>query len=255
MFASVLKIAGLGLLAVSMSNAMAETDNDQELPDARSLIERHLETIGGREAIEAQTEGMMKGEFAMPAAGITGELLVASRAPADRVMRIELPGMGTIKTGYSPDLAWSIDPFMGPRLIEGKEFDSMTENSVPGAVMRDPEFVAAATTVELTEFLDQACYRVKLEWRSGRETHDCYAVESGLLIAAESVESSPMGEMQSLTLLGEHKEMHGFLVPTVTRIQTMGQEQILTVTELSLEAPDPELFELPPAIQTLVEDR
>lgn len=255
MFKSTLKIAGLGLLAVAITASKSAMADDHELPDARALIDRHIETVGGRAALEAQADAIMKGSFSMPAVGITGDLLVASRAPAERVIQIELPGMGSIKTGYSPDLAWSIDPFMGPRLIEGAEFEALTESSVPAAVMRDPEFVKSATTVELAEFLDQACYRVKLEWRSGRETFDCYAVESGLLIATESTESSPMGEMQTVTLMGEHKEMHGFLVPTVTRVQTMGQEQVLTMTEFKLESPDPALFELPPAIQTLVEDR
>ncbi|MCC5863758.1 MAG: hypothetical protein JJU31_01425 [Wenzhouxiangella sp.] len=255
MFKSTLKSTGLGLLAVAITASMTAMADDHDLPDARALIDRHIETVGGRAALEAQADAIMTGSFSMPAVGITGDLLVASRAPAERVVQIELPGMGTIKTGYSPDLAWSIDPFMGPRLIEGEEFEALTESSVPAAVLRDPEFVKSATTVELTEFMDQACYRVKLEWRSGRQTFDCYAVESGLLIATESTESSPMGEMQTVTLLGEHKEMHGFLVPTVTRVQTMGQEQVLTMTEFKLESPDPALFELPPAIQTLVEDR
>lgn len=255
MFTNAMKIAGLGMLALSMNPALAETANDQELPDGRALIERNIEAIGGREAIMAQSEGVIEGEFAMPAAGITGPLVVASRSPSERIIMIELPGIGAIKTGYSPDLAWSIDPFMGPRLIEGEEFAALAESSEPAAVMRDPEFVVSAETVGISEFLDQDCYRVRLEWRSGRQTHDCYAVETGLLIATESVETSPMGEMESLTLMSEHKEMHGFLVATVTRVQTMGQEQILTLKEFNLETPDPELFELPPAIQTLVEDR
>lgn len=134
--------------------------------------------------------------------------------------------------------------------------DRTTELRIlPAAVMRDPEFVLSATTVEETEFLDQACYRVKLEWRSGRQTHDCYAVETGLLIATESAEKSPMGKMESLTLLDEYREMEGFLVPAVTRLHILGQEQIMTLTEFSLETSDPELFGLPPSIRTLVQDR
>ena len=254
MFNSKQKIAGFGLLAAAMAASMNTMADDHELPDARALIDRHIENVGGREAIEAEADAVMKGTFSMPAAGLTGDLVVASRAPAERVIHIELPGIGSIQTGFSPDLAWSVDPFMGPRLIEGDEFKALMESSMPAAVMRDPEFVKAATTVEQTEFLDQACYRVKLEWRSGRQTHDCYAVESGLLIATESTETSPMGEMQTVTMMDEYQEMHGFMVPTVTRVQTMGQEQVLTMTEFNLETPDAELFELPLAIQTLVED-
>lgn len=250
-----LKAAGCAALALAVGSVVAETATEQDLPDARSLIERHIEALGGREAILAHSEGTAKGEFSMPAVGITGTLMVASRPPAEQVVHIELPGMGEMQTGFSPELAWSVDPFMGPRLIEGEEFDSLLESTVPAAVMRDPEYVLSATTVEQAEFLDQACYRVRLEWRSGRETHDCYALETGLLIATQSLEKSPMGEMEALTLLDEYREMEGFLVPTVTRLYVMGQEQVMTLTEFSLDAPDPALFERPPPIQTLLEDR
>lgn len=242
------------LIIGGLSNAVW-AESSAELPDARHLIDRHIEAIGGREALLAQNEAVMHGEFAMPAAGVTGSMMMASRASGDRVMVIELPGLGEMRSGYSRDLAWSIDPFLGPRLIEGDELAAQVERMEPGAVLRDSEFVASASTLELANFADQDCYRVELKWRSGRSSHDCYAVDSGLLIAMESVETSPMGEVESLSLLGEYETMHGLLVPTVTRVQVMGQEQIVTISEISLETPDDALFELPPPIRTLLEDR
>lgn len=252
---NVLQTAALSLLALAISPIMAETAPEQELPEARSLIERHIEVIGGREAIMAQSEAVMTGEFSMPAVGITGSLMVASRPPADQVVVIELPGMGEMRTGVSPELAWSVDPFMGPRLIEGEEFKSMMDNTIPEAVLRDPEYVASATTVGMAEFLGQACFRVKLEWHSGRESHDCYAVESGKLIAMESVETSPMGQIEMVSTMGEYREIENVMVPTVVRQTVMGQEQVMTLKEIRFETPDPELFELPAPIQTLLEDR
>ena len=244
-----------GAIALALTFAHGPLAAEEaDLPDARTLIDRHLEASGGRDALMAQTEGTMEGEFAMPAAGMTGSLMVASRDGNERVIRIELPGVGEIKTGFSPDLAWSIDPFMGPRLIEGAEFDALAESSLPEAILRDPGMVTA-TTVEQAEFLDQACWRVKLEWQSGRTTHDCYAIDSGFLIATESVEVSPMGELQTTTLMDDYQEFEGFKIATTTRVLVMGQEQVLTMNSFSMEAPDPALFELPPAIQTLLEDQ
>lgn len=233
----------------------ASAANSDDLPDGRWLIERHIEAMGGRDAILAQNNAVMRGEFAMPAAGVTGSMIVASRSGGERVVVIELPGMGEIRSGYGPDGAWSVDPFMGPRLLEGDELVAQAERMEPGAILRDSEFVSAATTVGQAEFAGQACYRVELSWRSGRSSHDCYAVDSGLLLAMESVESSPMGEVESLTILGDYQEIHGLMVPTETRVRTMGQEQILTIEEISLEPADDALFELPPPIRTLLADR
>lgn len=255
MLSTKLKVAGISLLALAMSQALAETAPEQDLPEARSLIERYIEAIGGRDAIMAQTEVVMTGELAMPAVGISGSLLVASRMPIEQVIVVELPGMGEMRTGVSPELAWSVDPFMGPRLIEGEEFKALMDNTMPGATMRDPEYVKAATTVGMAEFGGQSCYRVKIEWHSGRESHDCYAVDSGFLIAMESLETSPMGQMEAVSVMEEFREVEGVVIPMVIRQTIMGMEQVMTMHDISFETPDPALFELPPAIQTLLEDQ
>ncbi len=247
-------MAGLGLL-LSMNPLFAETDDDSDLPEARELIDRYIEAIGGRDAVMAQAEAVMTGEFSMPAAGITAQMKVAARPPAEQVVIVDLPGMGEMRTGVSRDLAWSLDPFMGPRLIEGEEFKSLLDNTIPEAVLRDPEYVESVSTVGRDEFLDQACYRVRIEWKSGRESHDCYAAESGLLIAMQSTETSPMGEIDMLSTLDEYREIEGVKVATVIRQTVMGQEQVMTIEDIRFETPDAALFELPPAIQTLVEDR
>jgi hypothetical protein len=233
---------------------LAATALAEELPDARVLIERHIEAIGGREMVLAQADSLLLGTFAMPAAGVSGSLTVASRASGDRVTRIELPGMGEIHSGYGPEVSWSIDPFMGPRLIEGDELTAMIERSEPAAILREDKFVLQARTIERTEFAGQACYRVELTWRSGRTTHDCYSVDSGLMIAMEAIETSPMGEVESLTLLEEYQEIHGALVPTVTTVRVMGQDQVLTFEDFQLGPPDEAWFVMPPAIRTLLDD-
>lgn len=255
MLRTTLKMAGVSLLALAAGQIMAESLAEHELPDARSLIERHIEATGGRDAIMAQSEVVMTGEMAMPAVGISGSLMVASRMPIEQVVLVELPGMGEMRTGVSPDLAWSVDPFMGPRLIEGDEFKSLLDNTLPGAVMRDPEYVKSATTVGMAEFAGQSCFRVKIEWHSGRESHDCYAEDSGLLIAMQSVENSPMGSIEMVSVLEEFREFDGVMIPTVMRQTIMGMEQIMTLTDIRFETPDPALFELPAPIQTLLEDR
>jgi hypothetical protein len=245
------------LCAALIGSAMAGAawaDSSAVLPEARALIERHIEAVGGREALAAKSDTLLEGEFSMPAAGITGDLTIAARATGEYAVRIQLPGMGEMRTGYGPIAAWSIDPFVGPRLLEGEELDAMVERVTPGAVLRDPEFVTRATTLEQTVLGGQACYRVELEWRSGRRTQDCYAVDSGLLVAMLSREVSPMGEVESVSLLGEYRQFGKLLQPTVTRVQAMGQEQVLTTNSIATGPVDADWFELPAAIRTLLED-
>ncbi len=235
--------------------ALASAENgDEDLPEARELLDRHFEAMGGREAVEKQENSTMKGRFEMPASGLVGSIVVASRPTNDRVSIIELEGFGEIRSGYSSELAWSVDPFTGPRLLEGEELQAQAEQNETGAMLREDSHVDSMETVERTEMDGQECYRVRVEWKSGRESFDCYATDSGLMLAIEMTQPSPMGEMSSVSLFQDYQEFDGIQVPTRTLIRSMGQEQVLIIESIDLGEPDEALFELPASIQALAAD-
>lgn len=225
----------------------------EALPDARSLVDRHVEAIGGREAIDRQTQGTLTGRFQMPAAGIDGEMVVAIAATDQIGTRIEMPGIGEIRSGINADLVWSVDPFSGPRILEGEERAFQLEQSNPKAILRDASLVTQLETVALAEFGGESCYRVRVVWHSGRESHDCYAVDSGLLIATESTQTSPMGEISVTSLMKDYRDFDGFKAASRTEQTVMGQQQIIRVDAYTSGAPDPALLELPAPIQALAE--
>ncbi|AKS41232.1 hypothetical protein [Wenzhouxiangella marina] len=238
------------ILAVSSGPSLA----DEALPSARSLVDAHIEAAGGRDAIEAQADSTMTGRLRMPSAGLEGQLKLVSRQPGERVMQVELPGIGTIQSGYRDGTAWSVDPFMGPRLIEGQELAAQVEANEIGAILRSEEYVESMETVEQREYDGQACYAVEVRWKSGRESLDCYAVDSGLLLASESTEQSPMGEMETVMIFSDYQRFGDSLLPALTRLRTMGQEQHIVIDSVEFGPPEAANFELPPAIVTLMSD-
>ncbi|MEE4330230.1 MAG: hypothetical protein V2J10_05130, partial [Wenzhouxiangella sp.] len=188
-------------LALCSSLSLADT----ELPAARTLLDQHIEAIGGIDAMQRSLESTTKGRFAMPAAGMEGQMTLYSRTPTERVMHIELPGLGSIQSGYKDRQAWSMDPFMGPRLVTGPELDLQIESNEPGAMYRSEEFVESMQTVGTAEYNGESCYKVEVVWKSGRESSDCYAVDSGLMLASETTVESPMGVMETTTVFTDYK--------------------------------------------------
>jgi hypothetical protein len=245
-------LVGALLLALAPAAVVAQDG----LPPASELIDRHVEAIGGRDAVLAPAGSHSTGSFSMPAAGLEARMEVfASSRPARMVSMIEIPGLGTIQQGFTGEYGWSVDPNLGPRLLDGLELAAIEEGVSNEASLRDPSMFTERTTVERTEIDGDACYRVRLVWKSGRETFDCYSVESGLLIASESDEETPMGTIPVVTLMRDYQQFGGILSPTLIVQRMMGQEQIVTIELVEYGEIQADRFAPPPAIETLIQGR
>ncbi|NIP78356.1 MAG: hypothetical protein GWM90_03805, partial [Gemmatimonadetes bacterium] len=185
----------------------ASARSQDALPSAEDVIDRYVESIGGRDRVLSREGSRSTGTFSMPAAGIEGTVEVITGSSPTRVLsRFEIPGLGTILNGYTGEVGWSMDPNLGPRLLEGKELAAVVEGSSRHASVRDASLFDARETVEETEMNGESCYKVRLLWKSGRETFDCYSKESGLLVASIATQESPMGEIEGVTLMSEYRD-------------------------------------------------
>lgn len=244
-------LAGLVALATVLPDGGAAAQDAPDLPEARVLVERHLDAMGGRDAVLARLDGSMTGRFEIPTAGLSGTLTSAFRSPDHRVIRIEVPGVGEILSGYDGQVLWAMDPFTGPRILEGSERERDLEQSSRGALVRDPEAVGSMETMALVELDGRPCYQVRIGWPSGAESMDCYDVESGLLLGSETTNESPMGEMEVVSLYQDYREVGGVIMATRTVQRVMGQEQVLIFESYDPTPPSDEQFTLPPAVQAL----
>jgi len=115
--------------------------------------------------------------------------------------------------------------------------------------------VASAETLERTEMNGEACYKVKVVWKSGRETFDCYSVASGLLVATVAKQESPMGTVEVTNLVSDYKDFGGQKIATRLTQQAMGQEQVLVLMSVDYDAAPDSTFRMPAAIKALVEKK
>jgi hypothetical protein len=247
-------ISGRGLshalalvLATSVASHIARA---QALPDARAVLARYVQVTNATKL--SSTPGQrMKGTFQMPAQGLTGQVEGFRDRQGRSLQVITIPGIGELKEGTDTSFKWSMNPIEGPKLIEGKEFAEAREREDPRAAVRDPALVVGAETVKRDTIDGQACVRVKLTWKSGRMTNECYSETTGYLVASESIETTSMGAISITTMYYDYKAFDGITLPTRTVQRATGTEVVLRLTELVFETVDPAKFVLPPEIQTL----
>jgi hypothetical protein len=225
------------------------------LPPAKDLIAKYVAATNVGPVMAKHSSVRTKGRFEMPAQGIGGDLEISQARPTKMMTRINVAGVGQIERGFDGTTAWSIDPMQGPRLLAGKELDAVREEMSFGGSSRQGPNVASAETVEQTQMNGEACYKVKVVWKSGRETFDCYSVATGLLIASVGKQESPMGTVEVTNLISEYKDFGGQKVATRLTQQVMGQEQVLIFTTVEYDVADASTFEMPAAIKALAEKK
>lgn len=240
----------LAVLATSVAPTVAAA---QELPAAKDLVARYVTAIGGRDAIMKYTSIRSAGFFEMPAAGLRGDLRIVQAKDGRTSMRISVPGMGELAGGYDGTTAWSMNPMQGPRLLEGKELAQMQEDAGFLTILRESPAIDSMVTVQQDTIGGEACYKVKVSYKSGRTSFDCYSAATGLLAGTVAIQESNMGTIEVTTAMTEWKEFGGIRFATRLRQQAMGQEQVLGIDSIEFDgAEDAQAFELPEPVKALV---
>lgn len=221
------------------------------LPSVNEVLKKYRAAIGGDEAIKKHTARSVKGTFEIPAQGMKGDLTIVAAAPDKIRVTVTLPGLGELQRGYDGKLGWSIDPAIGPRLLEGSELAEFKHSADFYDDLHEPAKFKSIAVVARTSFEGQDCYELRLVKDSGFQYTEFFSVATGLIVGGKLNASSQMGSVPVTSVVSDYKAFGGVLVPTVSRQRMMGLEQLMTVISVSFDPIDPKAFELPPAIAAL----
>jgi hypothetical protein len=225
------------------------------LPTAKELHTRYVDALGGRSALSRHESSYVTGTFSIPAQGIEGTLEVYSAAPTMMRLNVEIPGLGTVRSGSDGETFWTSNPAMGPMILEGTMREQTRQQADFYGQLHPEKYVASAETVERTEFEGQPAYKVKVLTTWDEEYFEFYSVESGLLVGTIRTQESPMGGVEAVSVMSDYRDFGGVMVATNIVQRVMGMEQIMTVDDIVYDAVDPSVFALPDEIKTLLSAR
>jgi len=241
------------VLAITPLAARAPFDQAAAgLPSARSIIDRHVKEIGGREAVLALTSTHATGTVSLPAAGLTGKLEAFHAKPNKFLQRMTLPGIGDIEEGFDGTVGWSISPLTGPTLLDGRQLEQRKFDADFFEDLKSNERYESMTTVEKTTFDGRSVYKVQLVRKGGGEDIEFYDATTGLKAGAITTRDSPMGPMQGTTSWSDYKKFGGLLQPVTTKVSVMSTEMVMAITSVDYGKVDPSMFAVPAQIKALV---
>jgi len=243
-----LAFVAIAPLAVLSARGQAKA----ELPAARTIIDRHIKEIGGREAVLAQSSTHATGTVSLPAAGIKGTLEAYHAKPNKFIQRLSLPGIGDIEEGFDGTVGWSLSPLTGPQLLDGKQLEQRKFDADFYEDLKPADRYASITTVEKTTFEDRPVYKIKLVKKNGDEDIEFYDAETGLKAGTVTTRDSPMGPMQGTTAFSDYKKFGSLLQPATTKVTAMSAQLVLVVTNVEYGKVEPSAFAVPAQIKALI---
>lgn len=223
-----------------------------QLPTGRELVAKHVKAAGGEAAFKAVKSIHAKGTFEMAAQGLSGPLDIMGARPDKMLLRVDLPNVGHVESGYDGKNGWNIDPASGPSLLKGRALTEIAEDAWFDAALHAPDRVKEMTTVAKTEWDNRPAYQVKVVFASGTEQTEYYDAETGFEIGSESQRETPMGVLPMKMILRDYKKFGGLMQPTVEVQSTMGISQTFKIESYEYNTVPANAFDPPPQIKALI---
>ncbi|HEX8670301.1 MAG TPA: hypothetical protein VF710_00350 [Longimicrobium sp.] len=224
----------------------------QELPSAKQIVDRYVEAIG-KGAASRQNFRRVVAEMTMPTGTMTMDMKFAR--PNKMVMSMEMPGLGSMRSGFDGARGWSVNPMTGAQLMDGKELEQLARQADFDASYNLSSQFPSMTTLERSTANGQPCYRVRMVSAQQDTVFSCFDVATGLMSQMQTRQESQMGRMETTVNMLDYKEFGGVKMPTRTVTQVMGQELTTTIKSVSTEPIAPAEFDPPAEIKALIQQR
>ncbi len=222
------------------------------LPTAQAIIDRHIEAVGGRKALQSHSSVAITGIMEIPAAGIKGPIEMHAARPNKMMMKATLAGLGDITEGFDGTTSWSITPMTGPMIATGEELEQKAFGANFDRTLGMAHQYESMKTVEKTTFEGRPVYKLALTRKGGAVDTEFYDAETGLKAGSIVDVKSAMGTVTATSVLSDYKKFGDILQPALLKQSASGAQIIMTFTEMTYDKVDPAVFELPAPIKALI---
>jgi outer membrane lipoprotein-sorting protein len=221
------------------------------LPSAESILDKHIEASGGKEAYKKMKNAVLKGS--MDIMGMRAEVTIYKAEPNLTLTEVNIPEMGKMLEGFDGKNGWSYNPMQGPSIKQGREADE----AKTGADFREEEWknrYSKVETVGIETVAGEECYKVALTHKSGMAMTNFYSKKSGLLIRTDATAFTAMGEIEGQVVFKDYKKVGDLvLMPFQIVNSAAGMSMTMTFSEIKINVDLPKsTFEPPAEVKALI---
>lgn len=206
-----------------------KTDSETELPTAEIVFADFVKAAGGREAMETLDNVTLKGEFSMQ--GVKGPITLSRARPNKLRVTIDLGTLGKVDQGTDGEVAWSVAPMQGARLLEGKEKDAMIRSAYFDDDLHPEKVFKSMKCLGTKEVAGTKCFEVECTYPDDTVEKRYFDADTHLLIQSQAKRPSPLGEVSVTTQFSDYRNAGKIKLPFRQEISSVGQSQVLQYSE------------------------
>ncbi|HWN98572.1 MAG TPA: hypothetical protein VNS63_04815 [Blastocatellia bacterium] len=209
----------------------AATSTDA-LPTVDQVLDKYVQALGGKAAMEKITSTASKGTFELPTFGASGTAELWEKAPNKTALKLDIPGFGIVQQAFNGMVAWSQDPQSGLREKTGAELAGEKLDAEFNKPLRLRQLYPKITVKGKEKLGDKDAYVLQATTPDGATETWYFEVASGLLARMDIERESPQGKLAIQVFQEDYKDVDGVKVPFTVRQVTPAFTIIIKLDEV-----------------------
>lgn len=247
-FQSIAKTFGMLTIALVVSSATLSQSFAQDAigEDAAKVLDDYAKAVGGEDAFAKLKTRKVSGTVSIPAAGLSGKMVLVSKTPNMLNLQLTLPGVGEIVQICDGENVYEKNPLTGERMLEGKEKAAMMLEASSDDASKWRELYESAKVVGEADVEGSKASKIEIETKSGLKLTNYYDQKTKLLVKTDMTVESVQGKLAISTLYKNYKEVDGIKMAFESVQSVAGMEQKITIDSVEHDVELPaKLFEIP----------
>ena len=229
-----LMLAGIPAMAQAPQSLEAKAAS---LPSVDQLLDKYIQALGGKAAIEKLTSRVSKGTFEAPDQGVSGSVENYAKAPNKTATVVDVPGFGLVRQGFDGAVGWAENPQTGLREMTGQELSITRRTAEFHGVLKLRELYPKMTLKGKQKVGDREAYLVEADAGDGTFRRMYFDVQTGLLVRNEIERETLQDRATFQNDLEDYREVDGVKVPFTVRQTNPNISFVVKLTEVRHNVP------------------
>jgi hypothetical protein len=239
----------LGLIILILAAVISLQAQQTQLKTAAAVLDRYKQVLGGVDAIRNVQSETIRGEI--EASGTAGKATFTYYAkPFKSLIKITRPDGTEILSGFNGSVSWTITP-QGATIDKDTALEAVRRDADLQYPLHQPDYFKQLEFAGVTDFEGRPCYWLHGTTHWGKDNNQFYDVQTGLL-AGYRFESDDSSKAVVTALFQDYKNFGGPMVATRNTTRAGDHSQTFTYQSISYEPLADSIFDLPPAVQSLI---